>query len=67
MAYVIDKHAVLGNCSIHLTFVNIHVLELEFHEEVLLGYFNGVALPVTASYANFDRSCFNHLLYSIRF
>ena len=43
MVYAIDKHAVLGNCSIHLAFVNIHVLELEFHEEVLLGYFNGVA------------------------
>ena len=25
MAYAIDKHAVLGNCSIHLAFVNIHV------------------------------------------
>ena len=56
--YAIDEHAVLRNCSIHLAFLVLN----KYAYEILLGDFNGVALPVTDSYAN---SCFNHSLYLI--
>ena len=65
----INRRPFVNICRIRNTNLRMDVSFMTYanKHKVLLGYFNGVALPATNSYPNFDGSCFDHLLYSIRF